>query len=883
MRAKQEGSQLSEAIAPLRRESERLTKGYRDEAGRVVVMRARRTAQQAYNEIAGQRGSVASEAIAPLRRESRRLTEGYRDEAGQVVVMRARRTAQQAYNEIARQRGSVAFEGIAGLRQEAADLFKAGTLRAGQTYPNFFRRQADRFTGAIRENPFSAATAGVATVGGIGFGAAALLGGDEDQDSITAADLPTQQRAYENEIARLGIDRARADQIVDQIDNELNAGRAVAYRFATLVLRTENAELIANAPQVYQYLRARLRITGIEEGGTDAILDRLNQAINEEGGILNLSNLGIPETQIAPEAIESRALQRLGLRPGTPLPRTEEGFQAVFDEQIRRLVALSTSQRGLEDIYAAEPALREQIEASRDASRRPREALVQYLDDLLAGEQAGAFVPAGPQAPSPGLTLSSQGLRRLTQDEGAQRTVQQIRQGGQQAPAGPVAAPLTTTQVLAGRVGTPAPAVSAPRARTGPLSFLEAEDLAARISSDVAYQQAQAEQFPRFEEAFPTQEARFEEVRRQFPPTFRGLSDDQIRGLFDLLPEVRTEAYGAIEQALDDKAREAAQASRAAEAAQRQAQRAAAAAEREALRDVPFLESGVGADLFGEPAGLRAFQELGLEQQQPSGFAAALSPLPSEQFQTVLAGLGGPERTQSFQPPSFGQGLASSFYGSLGIQPGGGGLFAPFQEGGALSTVQGAAGALLGNPLAALAGERVQDLLFRIQDGLFDGGTKLLKRILTSQEEVEASAEQPLVPGISPSSEALPQEPSPVVHAPEAFVQGYAERMGIDLEALQQSTLGQATTNTQVEEPPPVVHDPEAFVQGYAERMGIDLEALQQSTLGAGKATTNIQVDITVQALDATGVEESAETVANVVVDKINAGQTNPIDGRHVK
>ena len=84
-------------------------------------------------------------------------------------------------------------------------------------------------------------------------------GGEGTAEGLGITDVETQQRNFENVVQALGINPAQANDIVNTIDDDLNVGRAVAYRFATLAVQTRNQELIDNAPLIYRDIRARLR------------------------------------------------------------------------------------------------------------------------------------------------------------------------------------------------------------------------------------------------------------------------------------------------------------------------------------------------------------------------------------------------------------------------------------------------------------------------------------------------------------------------------------------------------------------------------------------------------------------------------------------------
>ena len=149
-------------------------------------------------------------------------------------------------------------------------------------------------------------------------------GGEGTAEGLEITDVETQQRNFENVVRALGVDPVAANRIVDTVDDDLNVGRAVAYRFATLAIQDRNDELIANAPLIYRDIRARLRLQGIEEGGAEGVLDRFTQIVAEEGGAQTYTNLGVPEFRVSNPLAEAQAAENLGLPPGQPLPDTPE-------------------------------------------------------------------------------------------------------------------------------------------------------------------------------------------------------------------------------------------------------------------------------------------------------------------------------------------------------------------------------------------------------------------------------------------------------------------------------------------------------------------------------------------------------------------------------
>lgn len=672
----------------------------------------------------------------------------------------------------------------------------------------------DRFR-QFAETGFGQTVIGGGLTGASVIGGALLLQDDEDETSLGPADVETQQRNFDAVVQRLGVDPSVAQQIVTQIDDDLNVGRAVALRFATIALQTRNAEFISRAPEIYQFLRSRIRIQGIEEQGPDAVLDRVTQAVFEEGGLLNLSNLGIPESVLAPEVIEGQARQRLGLRPGQEIPRTQQGFQAILDAQTRALTRLALSRTGRESIQAAEPELRRRIEAARDTGREAQEAIFQYLNALFEVEQAqtgaapGTTRPLQPSVEAEGILDPSEvpGQAPISQPSPVRppRPFRARRPAlsfgtGEVAPlqlpqATPTRRPTTAQeQALEQQVfpaGRPGPTLT-PEDIVGPEGARAAQLDALVNQFETALQraQAQAEEFPLTEGRFPTRAQRFEEIRRRFGDEYGQLTDQQLQALFEFQPQLRADALGVIEQGLEEQRRAAEQRQQANERRQQRI-------EREFLADVPFLPSGFGAALSPLESGdfRQQLDSLGADLVdprrqglQPSGFGALLPRVTGAQFRQELQGLGRRGRQGDFplEPQNFGEAFAGALGGQFSA-----GLFG-LENIGQIFT-QGGLGTFVGGAVGARLVELGQDQL----DALLNNIAPNIRGIFLNTSQPDDSAELDLVPGLTPSSPAVPQETPEDIQRRTGFTpeqgQQFLDNMDAIATALRALQSGQTT------------------------------------------------------------------------------------------
>ena len=604
--------------------------------------------------------------------------------------------------------------------------------------PTFFERAAGGI-GRFAGSPGGRVLGGLATAGGGAAIGLNLLQDDEDQASLGAADIETQQREFDAVVQRLGISPGIAGIIVNEIDDELNAGRATALRYATIALQSQEPALIAQATEVFEFLQARIRIQGIEEQGPDAIIDRFTQAIFEEGGLANLSNLGIPESLVAPEVIEAQARADLGLREGEEIPRTQEGFRAVLSAQARTLAELATTPQARQSVAAARPGLRTATDQLRDDFRRlTSESIFEALNNAF-GRQ--------PLPPAPAREV----------------TPQDIGLGAGQR-------------------------------------LLEQEALVQQGEQAVARAETAAQEFPQVGAFLPGQQARFQAIRDRFEGPFRQLTDDQISELFTFAPQLRADALNVIEEELTASQEEAEGGRPLAGRGRRGRGRGTflSAANRvlsfeEFQRQIPFLPSGFAGTLA--PATGDEFREqldaLGADLVDPrrqglapSGFAAALPGIRGPQFREQLRNLG---RGTTQEPP---QGFGGAFAGALGGQLSEG-LFG-FESLAAIATPGGVGaflGGAIGNQLVDIGLDQLDELRARI--------TPTLRGILLNTAEEDTSAELDLVPGLSPSSPALPQEPGAIPpELGQRVVDAEAELAEVlrQLQAQQQGTLGATPT-----------------------------------------------------------------------------------------
>ena len=619
--------------------------------------------------------------------------------------------------------------------------FNIGRARIGRTpVAGSILRGAEATGRFAQTRPGQLVGSGAAAIGG-GLLTAQAFQDDEDQASLGAADIETQQREFDAVVQRLGISPGIANIIVDEIDNELNAGRATALRYATIALQSQEPALIAQATEVFEFLQARIRIQGIEEQGPDAIIDRFTQAVFEEGGLANLSNLGIPESLVAPEVIEAQARADLGLREGEEIPRTQEGFRAVLSAQARTLAQLATTPQARQSVAAARPGLRTATEALRDDFRRlTSESIFEALNNAFGRQPL-------PAAPAREVTPGDIGLA-----------------GGQR--------------------------------------LLEQEALAQRGEQAIARAETAAEEFPQVGAFLPGQQQRFDAIRDRFEGPFRELTNQQIEELFTFAPQLRADVLGVIEEELEAAQGEAAGGRPFAGGGRGGRGRGTflSAANRvlsfeDFQRQIPFLPSGFAGTLA--PATGDEFRQqldaLGADLVDPrrqglapSGFAAALPGIRGPQFREQLRNLG---RGTTQEAP---QGFGGAFAGALGGQLSGG-LFG-FESLAALATPTGV-GAFLGGAI----GDQLVDIGLDQLDELRARITPTLQGIFLNTSAEDTSAELDLVPGLSPSSPALPQEQNPFTPGPEGTGQQYLDdiaRLAAAIEALQAGTL---TVNVQAE------------------------------------------------------------------------------------